>query len=195
MINQLKNMNLRERRLAGATLLIALSVGIFMLSGDPAEETGTTGARTMEDLQTDYGSKVDRINRAPTILRKHNEIVDKLPATSGETRPDFAFTDQLAKLCRDAGFPNAPITAPKVDEIKGISEYELVLATVTAEGTFNDAVRFLRILEDAGLIFRSVDIKSSIDRDQIRAEVVVSKIVPVPPRAARRGAARRGSSF
>jgi hypothetical protein len=186
-----QNMKPRERQLFLATAIVVLGFAAYQAnsSGDAVVEA--TETVDLATLEREYESMVSELRQAGDVLEDYRRLADRLPQPAASESVDLAFTNQLADLCEQSGFSRPRIEPARIERIDGVTEYELVSANMTTEGTFDETVRLLGVLEDNGLIFGAIDLRAEPDRDRIRASVNVSRLVPVPKKAAR---GRRGRS-
>lgn len=195
MLAKFRSLGQRERALVFLTAIVLLA-GVWYATQGDAEEEVATPAVDMDVLAADYEEYLGKIKGGAETLREWKTLADSLPPAETGERADLAFSNQLAQLCRDSGFANTPIDAPKIEPIKNVKDYELISARVSAEGTWVDIVKLMHLFENRGLIFREMDLKGSRDQDSVRATFTVSRIAPVPKETRRRPTrGRRSGSF
>lgn len=185
------NMKPRERRLFLATAIVVLGFAAYQSNTSDEDVVEATETVDIEALETEYDSMVQQLVEAGRVLEDYRRLADRLPQAGGSESLDLAFTNQLADLCEQSGFSRPRIEPARIERIEGVTEYELVSANMSTEGTFDETVRLLGVLEDNGLIFGAIDLRAEPDRDQMRASINVSRLVPVPKKSSR---GRRGRS-
>ncbi len=182
MIGPLKNMKPRERKLFMATVIVVLGFIAWQLNSEEDEFAEAVATVNLDELQMRYDSMIADLKGAGEVLRAYQRLADRLPQSEGSESIDLQFTNQLADLCEQSGFRRPRIDPARIDPIEGVTEYELVSANISTEGTFDETVRLLGVLEDNGLIFGAIDLRGQADRDIIRATINVSRLVPTPRR-------------
>lgn len=189
----LDNLKPGERRLvmiAGAA--VALFAAVQLLGGGDSAAADEAAVADVEALQAQFDDYRSQLERASDIVAEYNQLEARLPRSTEDRRPDLAFSDQLAQLCTDAGFPYPSIDPTRITSIEDVDDYELLSANLKIENTSADVAKLLRILHNNGLIIREMELRGTLDNDFVRARITVSRIAPVPEQARSRGSRRRG---
>lgn len=169
-----------ERRLAMITLALVAGFIVYQFAFTDSEVVDAVEpVVAIEELEAEYEENVAALSDASSTLTRYERIADRLPQGENMNRPDLAFMDEVARLCSQMGFQFPPID-PNIEEIKGVTDYELVSVTVRTEGTFDATSRLLQAFEGNGLIFREVELRGTRDADRISTRITVARIAPAP---------------
>ncbi len=182
----LDNLKPNERRLvlaAGAAVAIFALVQVLGGGSTEGEEVAVADVDALQARFEDYRSQLER---AADIVAEYNQLEARLPRSTEDRRPDLAFSDQLAQLCTDSGFPYPSIDPTRITSIEDVDDYELLSANLKLESKSADIARLLRVLHNNGLIIREMELRGTLDNDFVKARVNVSRIAPVPESATRR---------
>lgn len=169
-----------EQILLGSTVVavvgyLAVEFGGVGALFDSASGSGASASRE------DYDAVAEVLAGAPDVYEDFAEIVGSETAApvSPEmaSRPDLAFQNEVAKLCRDVGF-GAPDVNKSVEDIPNVDEYQMVLATVRIQdGDLARIASLLKGFESRGLILAEVQVRASRDSARLDSTITVGKLV------------------
>jgi len=172
----LNDMPPRQKYLAMATTILVVFAIAWSMGLEESFDAMTSGTTDVGSLQTDFEENLAVLAKMPEVEREYLRIGD-IPGQAGDKnlRPALAFQQEVSDICTNLGFQFPPIVA-KVEEIKGVEDYQLVKVELRTEGTFQNTVNLLKEFENRGLIFRDVDLQSARDRDNITARLILARI-------------------
>ncbi|MBI1290397.1 hypothetical protein GC173_04045 [bacterium] len=178
----LKNMKPRERMLMMGTVAAVVIFAVFQF-GLLDNVGGSTGAGAGDAAREEklFKQNLRSLESIYDVRYRYSRIGQIPSAENKELPPTLAFTSEVYDISQKLGFQFPPIRAT-AEDIEGVEDYQLLSVGIKTQGTFADTVKLLRSYEDAGLIFRDVDLRSARDRDVIESSIVVSRIAERPAR-------------
>ncbi len=190
----LDNLKPNEKRLVLVAIAAVVLFTVFQLvGGEGTAMEDEVALADVDALQAQFEDYRSQLERASEIVAEYDQLEARLPRSTEDRRPDLAFSDQLAQLCTDAGFPYPSIDPTRITSIPDVDDYELLSANLKIENTSKDVSRLLRVLHNNGLIIRELEMRGTLDNDFVKARINVSRIAPVPDQAnSRRNRRSRG---
>lgn len=173
----LGNMKPREKVLMAITIIALLIFAAWQFGLEDVLDSVTSGTSDVEVLESRFRENLKILENREEIERRYARVGEFPQAENENLKPALAFTQQVSQMCRDHGFDFPPIR-PEVEEIEGVSGYELVNVAIKTEGKFKDTVELMKTFDSNGLIFREVDLQTSRDSDIIVARITVARIAP-----------------
>ncbi len=187
----MQNMNPREKLLAVLTAVGVLFAVAWYSGLEGAISSFGAGGSEVAALEKRFENNLKALENMYRIEREFRRIGEFPASEDGQLRPELAFPQQVAQICRDLGFDFPPLQAD-TEEIEGVEEYRLINVAVKTEGTYQDTIELLKTFNDNGLIFRDVDLTGTRDRDILVARVTVARIIEAnPDRNSRSNLSRR----
>jgi hypothetical protein len=194
----LDNMNPREKKLLYATVAAVVLFGAWQFglgdaiggggssSGSPASASGAASVEREERL---FRNNLQTLQDLYEVNFRYSRIGSVPGADRPDLPPRLAFTQEVYDISQKLGF-QFPALRANGEDIEGVDEYELLSVAVRTNGSFKDTVALLRAYDEAGFIFRELDLRASRDRDIIETTVVVARIAERPQRRTTTGNAR-----
>ena len=186
----LQNMKPRERFLMFGTIAAVVIFAAFQFGlGDLLDKAGTKGGANLGREEKLFKSNLAALESIYDVRYRYSRIGQVPSGDNKDLPPTLAFQSEVYDISKTLGFQFPPIRAT-AEDIEGIDEYQLLSVGIKTQGSFEDTVKLLRSYDEAGLIFREVELRGARDRDVIDTSVVVSRIAERPVRRSTRRPAR-----
>lgn len=169
-----------EQILLGTTAVAVVGYLAIEFGGLGAVFESASGAGASASRE-DYDAVAEVLAGAPDVYEEFAEVVGSETSVpinpEMASRPDLAFQNEVAKLCRDVGF-GAPDVNKSVEDIPNVDEYQMVLATVRIQdGDLARIASLLKGFESRGLILAEVQVRASRDSARLDSTITVGKLV------------------
>lgn len=176
-------MNKREKKLMIATVAAVGIFGAWTLGlGDMFDEAGDSTS-ALRELETEFHDNLRALEDMYVVERDFRLVA----VTPGDERtsdftPAIAFQQEVYDIASAAGFSIPNTLRTEQEDIDGVDEYVLLSVAIRTNGSYNDTIDLLKKFEQAGMIFRELEITSSRDRDPVDTRVTVARISDRPIR-------------
>jgi len=185
-------MNAREKKLMFATVAAVVGFGVWQLGGGEALDSLDSSTSSIQTLEREFRSNLDALADMYVIERDFSLVSLPPPdARSRDFTPALAFQQEVYDIANSVGFTTPDRLNAEVENIEGVDEYVLLSVGLRTEGTFDNVVSLLKRFEQAGMIFRDLELISTRDRDPVQVRVTIARITERPQRPSRLSPQRR----
>ena len=174
-------MSKREKIILIVTVAVAVVALLyrFGLSG-LADEISSTSER-MTRAQQAYDEYQRQLDKQSAIEGDYRKIEGQFSTTDPNRKPDQAFTEDVARLCRELGL-NYPRIEPVQDaEIPEVDEYKFMTVEVKSSGDLEQFVKLLKGFEQRSLLITALKITHPPNAPSFILSVTVARIVKLTP--------------
>lgn len=163
------------------TLFIATVVAVLLgvLSQTPLLQT----AQALKTSQSDVDSAIktfkndqERLAAGADIIKQYKEIEDQFPQLKQGQKAEYQFSEDVDRLCKSLDFKYPTIDPPERQDIPDVEEYQFITVNVRTSGKFSSVSKLLKGFAEKKLIIKEVNLKHTIDNDNVHIIVRVARI-------------------
>lgn len=185
-------MNPREKKLMIATVAAVAIFGAWSFGLGDLFDDANDSTSALRDLEQEFHSNL-RALEDMYVVERDFRLVAVAPGDrrASDFTPAIAFQQEVYDIASGAGFSIPNTLRTEQEDIDGVEEYVLLSVAIRTNGSFDDTVALLKKFEQAGMIFRELEISSSRDRDPVDTRVTVARISERPTRGGLLGTRNR----
>jgi hypothetical protein len=175
-----------EKRLMYITIAAGVFFGAWNLGLDKVVDSFGAADSGIRTLEKRFSANLDALSDYYDIESRFATVGVRADAGDrARFTPALAFQQEVFDIANAEGFSAPNTLRAEMEDIDGVERYVLLSVAIRTEGDFARTVKLLKRFEQAGMIFREVELTTSRDSDKLTARITVARITDRPERAGR----------